>query len=357
MLWSVTKPAGSGLYWLDLVHKDFYISLFHDYDFEYCFSERFKPVLAESSLTKKYFKAVYDLFNSLTETNQDRFKAIYENHAKYQTCFTNTDIDILRSNAVLEDIWKASKQLGKFLYEKTISYACYKNAAPNKECMNQHFTKYKVLNGNVCCFCGTEEMMEEREIEVSEGGATQWRADYDHYLPKAHYPFLAVDFNNLIPCCGLCNKQSKKEKDVLEWEGIRTPAFNPYVIEPPVSLTATYQPVQGTSVMTIDIEDTGDLLFEKADTWNRTFSVLDRVNKRLRRFDSTWLSPVLNGINNVDTAKEALRNESIRCLSNKKEEREAYFKSLCFDEIASKSDQQVTAMIEAVQQVYSSRTI
>jgi hypothetical protein len=357
MLWPVTKPANSGLYWLDTVHKRFYVELFNNSDFDDCFEAAFLPVLNRSALTKSNFQSVFDLFNDLTNPNQISFKNIFENHAEYQTYFTDTEAEILRPEAIHENLWKASKNLGKFLYEKTIGYACYKNSAPNNECMNLHFTRYKELNGEVCCFCGTEEMMEEREIEVSEGEGIQWRAAYDHYLPKAHYPFLAVDFNNLIPCCEKCNEKAKGEKDIFEWDDIRTPAFNPYRKEPSVSLIANYHSVNGADVMTVNIDDTGDLLWEKADTWNRTFLVLNRVNKRLKRFNSEWLSPLLNGIDNAETAKTALRSESIRCLNNKKEEREAYFRSLCFDEVVTKSDQHITALIEAVQQVYSGRTI
>lgn len=58
----------------------------------------------------------------------------------------------------------------------------------------------------ICPFCGIDS------FEPSEG---LHREEYDHLLAKATYPFIAVNFKLLFPCCKKCNQQEKKTKDVI----------------------------------------------------------------------------------------------------------------------------------------------
>ncbi len=58
----------------------------------------------------------------------------------------------------------------------------------------------------ICPFCGIDS------FEPSEG---LHREEYDHLLAKATYPFTAVNFKLLFPCCKKCNQQEKKTKEVL----------------------------------------------------------------------------------------------------------------------------------------------
>ncbi|MFT7009533.1 MAG: hypothetical protein ACJAXJ_004082 [Colwellia sp.] len=356
MLWSVTKPADPGLYWLDTIHKDFYTGLFNGNSFDDCFVETFVPVLDASGRTKTRFQTVFTLFNVLGEAHQNTFKEIYNNHLNYRDYFSYSGVGIDRPAPEHNTLWEASKKLGGYLYATTIDLVCYKTAAPGSSSMDEHFDCYKSENNIVCCFCGTEEMMEERLIEPEDGAENedekQWRASYDHYLPKKHYPFLAVDFDNLIPCCQKCNEKAKGESDILEYENVRTLAFFPYDPTEVVSLEATSTNILEKLSMTIDIVESANPIYEKADTWNRTFKVLPRVNKRLKRFKEAWLAPVLNG---VTDPRAVLINEKERCEVFKKSERDAYFKALCFSELATKSDSELTALLQTVEQIYESR--
>ncbi|KIT48532.1 hypothetical protein H334_09995 [Vibrio parahaemolyticus 901128] len=109
--------------------------------------------------------------------------------------------------------------------------------------------------------------------------------------------------------------------------------------------------------MVVDIEDTADQLAEKADTWNRTFSVLPRINHRLKKFNRSWLGPLLNGVNGVENARAVLNDEVRRCNLDKKIEREAYFKALCFEAIANKPDGDISSFIKTINQSYAGRRI
>lgn len=361
MLWQVIKPPVSGLYWLDEVHKNFYVELFDGKIFTDCFVNEFQPVLAASGKTNELFQSVHNLYAALGMAEKNAFQTLYQNHLAYQGCFSNTTLPILRSAPEHADLWVAVKKLGGYLYSTTIGLGCFSNASNNHPSMDQHYEEYKALNGIVCCFCGTEEMMEEREILPEEGDATndekQWRASYDHYLPKKHYPFLSVDFNNLIPCCQKCNEKAKGEKDILEIDGDRVVAFNPYSDVSGANLLAKYERNGVKNIMSVEIEETGCVLQDKASTWDSTFLVLSRVNHRLKRFDGSWLAPILNGCDNAGTARAVLDQEASRCNAAKNIEREAYFKSLCFAEVLTKSDDQISDLLLSVEQIYANRAI
>ncbi|WP_193051156.1 hypothetical protein [Pseudoalteromonas undina] len=362
MLWSVIKPPQNAIYWLDDVHKGFYRSMLAGSIFNNCFPNGFVDVLDRSGKTKELFQDVFDAYQPLTPDLKRELSALFYNQINWVQALGNTNQSVLAPSAGLKNIWELVKKLGGYLYSTTLDLTCFKNASTNpNDCIGSHFEDFKDENGVICCFCGTEEMMEERIIEPEEGALNedekQWRASYDHYLPKKLYPFLAVDFNNLIPCCQKCNEKAKGELDILHCDGVRTLAFNPYTDPRPVSLEAKYESYNGTFVMKVEIQDTANQLSEKADTWNRTFSVLPRVNKRLKRFDSSWLGPILNGAINVASAKTRLNDEVLRCNNEKTFEREAYYKSLCFDVIKNKSDAEIESYIEVVNQLYAARRI
>lgn len=362
MLWPVVKPPQSSLYWLDEVHKDFYCLMFRGNLFADCFPGTFNHVLTASAETQKRFLEVFNAYQGLSTDLQEEFERLFLNQIQCLSFMGDTRHVVTFPVEYLTDIWNKSKLLGGYLYNTTLGLPCYKTAAGDRNHgMDEHYASYKELNGLVCCFCGTEEMMEERNVEPEEGAISedekQWRASYDHYLPKKHYPFLAVDFNNLVPCCQKCNEKAKGELDVLHCDNVRTLAFNAYTDQVPVSLQASYDNIDGTYKMIVAIEDTRDQLAEKADTWNRTFQVLPRVNKRLNNFNRSWLGPLLNRIVDVQQAKAKLNDEVSRYEQDKKDEREAYFKALCFEAIANKSDVDITSFLEAIDQSYSGRRI
>lgn len=362
MLWSVTKPPQSALYWLDNVHKDFYRLMFAGNAFPNCFPQAFSPVLQASAKTRVKFQTVYDNYHLLSQPLKIEFNNLFNNHMQWLQYLNNAGRAVFFPSAALTGIWDDVKSLGGYLYSTTLDLVCYKNASHNPvDSMDSHYEQFKNDNGVVCCFCGTEEMMEEREIQPEEGATTadeqQWRASYDHYLPKKHYPFLAVDFDNLFPSCQKCNEKAKGEQDVLHSDDVRTLAFNPFTDLEPVSLAASYEPNNGTLVMRIDIADADDFQNQKADTWNRTFKVLSRINKRLNGFNASLLAPMLNRVQDADTARAKLSEEVSRCRASMKHEREAYFKALCFETIASKSDDDFGAYLETVEQVYGRRKV
>lgn len=65
------------------------------------------------------------------------------------------------------------------------------------------------LDVNVCPYCNRQFTHTIKKVESKDG----IRPQFDHFHPKSKYPYLALSFYNLIPCCGSCNS-IKKEKHI-----------------------------------------------------------------------------------------------------------------------------------------------
>lgn len=88
---------------------------------------------------------------------------------------------------------------------------------------NEHAVEMlKDMDVNVCPYCNrmyTVTLVKKND-EVCEdeksGKKHKSRPQFDHYINKSDYPYLAVSLMNLIPCCGLCNQsKGKSNKRVL----------------------------------------------------------------------------------------------------------------------------------------------
>ena len=80
-----------------------------------------------------------------------------------------------------------------------------------------------VGNQSRCPACGIAQRLLTKH--------SKFRCAFDHYLPKGIYPFVSVNFFNLVPTCDNCNGKYKKEKDTIFFR-TRRKAFPPYSQEP-----------------------------------------------------------------------------------------------------------------------------
>ncbi|EHH2481605.1 hypothetical protein WOC09_03205 [Vibrio parahaemolyticus] len=372
MLWPVVKPPQSSLYWLDEVHKNFYRLMFREEDIEDCFPAEFQTVLDGSAKTNEYFNSVYREYNQLSVEHKQSFRQIYDQQIGILPIYSDVQIALLKPNVKTpnttehKDLWNACKKLGGYLYSTTLGLRCFSNALDDKfddvefSDMHEHYQEFKRLNTPICSFCGLSPMTAEVVIEPEDGAELpeekQRRASYDHYLPKAHYPFLAVDFNNLVPCCDTCNEDFKEEKDALSEEGDRTLSFIPYSQEH-VRLQASYEKKRGGFYkMRVAILETGCALEEKGKTWDRIFGVLGRVNHLIdESFTEEWLAPLLADVERVDMAKRKLQREADRLELIKTTRKEVYYKSLSFSYLADSDDGVVEDLLLTIKDIYEPR--
>lgn len=175
--------------------------------------------------TKYIFNPISNMY--LDSKKLDRFhlkilrKAVLENNRIEDLCDGSSfpvRYDYLNSvfkRDFEKDMLKSIKTFCTNLYEKCLYLAPIYNL----------FGKIKgyhdllVQNDDRCHFCGNTSLVTMYEPV---------RNAFDHYLAKQTYPFVSVNFKNLVPACYTCNSLYKKSKDILLKGEKRVKAFYPY---------------------------------------------------------------------------------------------------------------------------------
>jgi len=134
----------------------------------------------------------------------------------------------------------------------------------------------------VCPYCNAETVYAYK-VRVKEGDAAYVvkKSAFDHYFPKARYPFLAVSLYNLIPACTRCNTGFKSDRHE-ELLNMAHPYAKDESIDDGLKFRMTFKKSHGFLAC-----QTGDVdaivlskrcvgpSFIKGDTWERTFRLSD----------------------------------------------------------------------------------
>lgn len=112
-------------------------------------------------------------------------------------------------------LWKLDKgvivqtKLGKLFTSRVFPYERFRES---QYCADLYDAS---MNSNLfaCTYCNLEKIY-VADISTVNDPAVKKQAymDIDHFFPKAKYPYLAVSFFNLIPCCHNCNSRAKLVK-------------------------------------------------------------------------------------------------------------------------------------------------
>lgn len=165
-----------------------------------------KNILNVNNASKKkdYYKMllfVKDRFDKLIECKPENFKKyIDEFKSEFKVEYEITNL-------------KKNKKFQKFKKLMENSYSSFfKHKSKLKE-----YNKFKNngswlasrLNLTVCPYCNRQYTFTIDKDDIIT------RPQFDHFMPKSIYPFLALSFYNLIPSCPTCNKlKSDKIIDV-----------------------------------------------------------------------------------------------------------------------------------------------
>lgn len=132
--------------------------------------------------------------------------------------------------------------------------------------LRQHFNDFSDLNEDItlCPICGISELKKAED---------ETRDQYDHYLPKALYPYSSVNFANLVPSCKECNSfDAKGEKDILNVGP--HPVFFPY--------DNTHKGITLDLFIQEDNYDTRDI------TWHIVFNCPDGRANEIKSWNSIY---------------------------------------------------------------------
>ena len=236
-----------------------------------------------------HIESIYDDFRHLQKQDRDILKKWYK---------LNNDIDALCQDKYLqpisyEKLIREYPTVGKKI--KTFYTSLYGTGSPFNllafgdlgEIVSKHYFEFMKINDEeICPFCGLISM---KGIHHSK------REAYDHFMPKAKYPFTSINFKNLAPMCHDCNSSYKLSKEPLmhidpikkKVSNIRRRAFYPYSLKKwsfKTKIQLNNKDIVNLSSPDIIIKFTSINSYSHLDqieSWNETFGIDERYKARI----------------------------------------------------------------------------
>lgn len=237
-------------------------------------------------------QAIYLSFSQLNRSEIAQFKRWYQgNNSLEKICTNDQTVQLARYTDIAVNHRALADQLGKFfkgLYSQTLlGLAALRNKIGD---IDDHYQTFvKTNKSGKCPFCGIGDIKGEYHSK---------REAYDHYLPKALYPFNSINFRNLAPACHECNSTYKLSKDPAHNPEGRRKAFYPFA-------TATQTIEIKVTLQNPDLEnlETSNVLLqfgpadvsEEIETWNDLYGIEERYKAKFCGEDGKyWLMQVLD---------------------------------------------------------------
>jgi hypothetical protein len=232
----------------------------------------------------KDIKEIYLLFSSLPANEIDQLRQWYVgNNDVEKVCSNDPTSKVIRYvdfPIVHKDLRDQVASFFKELYsEPLLGLAALKAKIGN---IDDHYQAFVTTNKmGKCPFCGIGDLL---------GQYTSKREAYDHYLPKALYPFNSINFRNLVPACHHCNSSYKTSKDPActskdpIGKAQRRAVFYPYsttayTIE--LQVTLLNSDIANLIPADIHLKFGPAALDEKIDTWKGVYGIEERYKEKL----------------------------------------------------------------------------
>jgi hypothetical protein len=305
------------------------------------------------------FKAVFDQIKSLTQSQKKRLRRMYINQQRTKRLCQGSAV-IIDFASYPDGFKKALKSLGEYLYTSGLKNAQIRQLAiakygNNNSTLYDHWLEFKRVNGSVCCFCGIQEY----EEQLPNTSRTKWRPAYDHYLPKEKYPFAAVNFQNLIPCCYQCNSKAKGAVDPCNCDKSgRKKAKYPFDNSILLGLKFTFvkENLAAKQPWVVELKDEFD---EAHQSWNRVYKIKDRVASRLNANYVSWLrrhhSEVI-GAPTIEGKKAILLQKAQELAGEATQQREYIHQANLLATLSNASDGILDCILQAIKPDFSPTT-
>lgn len=226
----------------------------------------------------KLFKPISDLYSICRKLDNKHIKilrkAVIENNRIKDLCegkfspvrysYIETHFGDCDGEKLVRDI----QALCNNLYDHTLACRTFENKYGT---FYDYYTSV-VKRDKTCRFCGRDKtILDENDSK---------RNAFDHYLPKGIYPFVSINFHNLVPICDECNSKFKLENDILLREdGTRRKVFYPfskeqYEIKIKIQLNGVYNKHPQKDDLKITYSCDGHQ--EEVESWLNIFDIDER---------------------------------------------------------------------------------
>lgn len=243
----------------------------------------FEPVYNRCPGVKAKFETLFKAFKRLNKAKQAELISVYTSSKNIQNICSDVAKVYGGIDKYDKTIQKPLKSLFEFLFNETVGTAVFKTNA--KMHIGDHYKLFQEKNNvHVCPFCG----LETYTVPIFR------RAEYDHYLPISIYPWLGVNFNNLVPMGDHCNGK-KNAINILYSDyatNSRRLVWYPYEwINHSVLLNCKKKPTL------TDMSGEWEVVFkassaknqDKIKTWNDVFEIPLRFNEHIRTFHKRFI--------------------------------------------------------------------
>ena len=260
------------------------------YDEKKLLRKPFAKIINDSGKLVGEMTKIVAEYHLLTKADKKVVKDALENNCEVESlCSNSGGFSPVKFDKISDEPFK--KLLKDFLTELWEGYYFVNSIRDNFGTVQQHFLAFKEHQGaHVCPFCGLLPLKPAKGI---------YRNAYDHYIPKAFYPFVSVNYQNLFPICTDCNSDEKKATDTLYKGATRRHVFFPldtkYKSEQlSVSIT-TKESYDKKTLRTLLDEIKWDLAIQLAGandprlvSWDEIFHIKRRYKEHLIDFQKTW---------------------------------------------------------------------
>jgi len=245
----------------------------------------FKGIVSSCDNLDALLKNVFEEYKKLDKHSRDCIIEGFKNNNLIDKLCCG-EVEPIHYKDIPQPLRGHLEDLFKYLYNKVLNTSAYISNHCN---MKEHFNESRELNRKYkyCPFCGLYRLNSNFDIK---------RDDYDHYLPKAKYPFNSINFRNLVPICNECNTKYKKAKDPLfkdDDKSKRRKVFYPYdTLIDNMSFKLSIVS-QGKSYITDDdlsMEITSDLnRYDEINSWDDVFEIKKRYIAEIKDKIYMWL--------------------------------------------------------------------
>jgi hypothetical protein len=247
------------------------------------FPKWFRPVYNRCPGVKDKFEDLFKAFKGLSKLKQRALIDVYRNSRAINRICSDKSIIYPGLDKFDSKIQKPLKALFDFLFNETIGTTTFRTAS--KMHIDDHYSKFQEKNNlHVCPFCGLETYTVPKFR----------RAEYDHYLPISIYPWLGVNFNNLVPMGDHCNGK-KNASNIL---------YSTYTTSTRRLVWYPYEWINYSMVLNCkkkptitDMKGEWDVTFssasannrEKIKTWNDVFEIPLRYNEHISIYHKRFI--------------------------------------------------------------------
>lgn len=290
MLFTLQK-VDTGLAQLHALVDSFFSQLNQKNTFaEIDFPDWYNDVFGDTNLNER-LEAVFNAYKALpsNDTKEKVIKAFQDTNKVQDLCDNLNGIEAIKPAELHESIRKPIIDLFKHLWNNSLTYHKFNSHFSTN--LDDYVDKFNNVNDlEVCPFCGLENILN------LEGEA---RTAIDHWLCKDTYPYIHINFDNLVPMGTGCNaRPAKGTKDVINNSTGRVKALYPYCNHGGISIEFNFinEPILSNDQIddkdwSLNISNNNPNDREIFESWLSLFNIQEKYNSVIEKaVFKTWES-------------------------------------------------------------------